>query len=361
MFKKSFYFIFIFIFFFLSFQIVEAKDFTLEKKHWAENHYDAEVFDFNGQICAAGPYADEIRTYCLNTENDNWEEINLLKNEEAEYLGLDKVLVWKDQLYYFVDRGITDSNNDTSDGVEIWKLENDNWNKVFSLSNKNAYLIDVFNSNNRIYFAVRRYNAKPHILLYNSKNGNDWNKMKSKSNPVNLSGMAILNGTIYAYDTSSLYKRKSNGRWISVYDVISTDNDMESINGLIVFKSKLYMSIHHYIFNDSGYEMLFNIKTSKNGKIWKNKRLRDKAINGSEYSVFYSDGEQLWLLAYHIGKKRDLLWRLPGNIRNISSNNKKIIPKSKYLRINGYYLRDFVKSGKEFYFTDSHGNIYRKK
>ena len=367
MFKKSFYLLFIFCFSLVSFQIAEAKNFNLKKDHWTENHYDAKVFNYNGNICTAGPYGNEIRTSCAIPGGDEWLDLAFLIDEGAEYIGLDDVLVWKDHLYYFVDRGTSSSNNDTSDGIEVWRLVDDGWSRVFSFKNRNAYLIDMTNTEKRLYIFIRRYNTKPLNIYYSTKDGVNWSQAKSKNIPDGLQGMTTLNNTIYGYTSSALYKRKSNNKWKAVYTAPSSDEESTSLVGLTSFKGKLYAPVSHYTYvagatnNASEYTFSYKIMSSKKGVKWSTKKLTDKALKGTETSTFYNSGNQLWLFAHHYGKARDLLWRIPKNVRKIGSKNKKIVPKTRYMRVNSYYLRDFVKSGKEFYFKDSHGNIYKKK
>lgn len=365
-----------------------AKTFSLTKEKWVENHYDAKVFAWNNDyVCAAGPYANEIRTYCTTTGVKDWKTYSeavpsvppTLEDGDAEFIDLDRVIVWNDELYYIVDRGAGASNNDTGT-VEVWQLQSDNtWLKVFSYQNESAYFIDATTTNKRMYLFVYRYDTNPsRTFYYTTKDGVSWTKTKRRNTPKNITGVAVANGTLYAFNNAHLFERRASGYWKKKHSLTSTATEYNYFSELASYNNKLYMVKQTYTYDNVGsasdplsrkvsgedlttYDLSYTLMSSKKGKTWTTKTLSDKSIYGSETMDFHVSGDKLYLMMRHSGKKRDVLWKVPKKVKNLNTTkHKKIIPKTTAMKNNAYYLIDYTVTAGEYYFADSEGNIYKK-
>lgn len=348
-----------------------ASNYTLDKQTWVENHFDAKIFNYNDQICAAGPYGNEIRTNCLN--GDTWEEVYSFVQTDAEYIDLEKVFTWQDQLFYVIRRGLTGSSNNDSHYIEIWLLnDDDTWGKVFSYTNPNVSFEDVTYSNKRIYFFISDYTGNDtKVFYYTSKDGENWNKAKRKNTPNNVSSAVVVNKKLYISTYDGIYERRSTGYWKKRYSLTNGENESSSIAALTSFKNKLYIVLSSYVYTGevvgadtvSDFTYTYKVLSSKNAKTWTSKKITDKSFTqGAGVFSFYTDSNKLWLLASGYGKKRNVLWRIPTNVRKINtSKHKRIIPKTSKMKTYSRNLNEFMYYNNSFYFADSYGNIYTNK
>ncbi len=355
--------------------------YNLDKQTDVDNHYDANVFEYNNQVCAAGPYGNEIKVKCASLGSTSWSDKSdlTLTDSDAEFIGLDEVITFKNELYFIVDRGIsTNSNNDT-DTVEVWKYKDASWARVLSYANNSAYYIDSTQDEDNLYIVIKRYDTNPDVnLIYKTSNGDNWSKIKRNNTPKNITGITLNKGKLYAYNSSYLYLRRASGFWSKKYDITELNNDLEYnyINGLTNYQNKIYITTETYTYNnltkakdmqqrgitttnDLGYEYTLKIKSSTNGDTWASKKLSDKSITGGELVYFRNDSDgKPYIYVKNYVKQRDVLWKVTKNVKKIAS--KKVIPKTSSMKSNSYTIIDYLKTGSYFYFSDSGGNIYTK-
>lgn len=365
----------------LATQAVSSYDLAKEIK--IENHYDANLFAWQNQVCAAGPYANEIKTYCTELGQNNWTLSDfVLTDSEAEFIGLEEVFTFKDDLYFVVDRGLYGTSNNDTETIEIWRLTSGltTWEKVFSYANDYAYYLTSTTTAEKIYFFLYRYDTNPSkTIYYTSTDGENWDQAQSKNTPASINGVIVNNDTVYIYNSSYVYALRSSGYWAKKYDSTAQNTDLtySYINALTSWQDRLYLVTQTYTYasvgqafnpqnrginnNDLGYTYKYKIMSSDDATDWTSKILSDPSLTGAETSEFHftADG-QLYLLAQNTGKQRDVLWKIKKNIRKMINKKRTVISKTTAMKNNNYHIIDCLPAEDYFYFADSYGNIYTK-
>lgn len=340
-------------------QEANAAGFKLKKQNWVPNHTDTRLFMYNQKVCAAGAYANAIRTECTAVGVKNWKPIEELNNSSAEYINLADAFVWKTKLYYVLTRKAENSNNENA-AVEVWRLNNSGWKQMMEFVNDGVVYLDYAATNAKVYIFVHRTNANPYTLYYSTTDGVNWTQEQAVNTPYHLTGVATLSGSIYGFDSSSVYKKDSAGTWTYLHSATNSSTERETFSDLVAFKGKLYLAAKTQTFDQDITSYHFEVKSSGNGSNWTEKTIDDTSLDGTEDARWFNSGKQLWLHVYRDAKSHDLLWRVAKNINLLGNNDKYLVPKTRAMRIKGYYTFRYLKTGTYHYFADNHGNIYKK-
>ncbi len=356
-----------------------AEQYDLTKQTEINNHYDAVVFSWNDQICSAGTYINQIKTSCTTEGQNNWQAVSPLTTAAPEFVSIRKAIVWKDELYYIVDRGLTSYSNNDKKYLEIWRLSNGQWTNVFSYQNNSSYYLSSATNDDKFYLFLYRYDTDPAtVFYYISTDGTNWVKQKNHNIPNTISGVTLNGDTLYAYNYSKVFKLKNNKYWQKTYEITNTDTVYTYFNGLASNQGKIYLTLHRYNYEgvgqatdpfarginstpqDDGYDIDYQLLISSDGVNWVTKNLPHSTINGAETSLFYAQGDTLYLLAYTTSRKNDLLWKIPKKSANFNgTQDKYLIVKPDVMIGHYYYTRDFIyTANNNIYSSDSHGNIY---
>ena len=200
------------------------------------------------------------------TNKNSWEEENFsyTRNDQLNSVIDDNVVSYRNYNYVIINAGEATKNDFTTTSTEIWRLKRENPQQFNQVLQK-----DATGTNNFIKltkFKNKLYAVSQNGSVFKTKNGTKWEAVASPSLPenINVTDLAASVNKIYLAANNIVYSSKNGQTWKK----IKGDYREEDAQKIVIFNDQLYI----YTIND-------NDKAS----VWqKNNNKWEKVLSGQK-------------------------------------------------------------------------------